>query len=353
MRKCFLNIYSFFGQEHIIVNYNDIAKLAKVSPTTVSHVINETRFVMPETKRRVLEVMKKLKYQPNLLARSLATGKTHTIGLVISDIRNPFYPELVQGVEELAVKNDYNVFLCNTDYDIEKGLKSIGALIKRKIDGIIVASSQVDSSIINQLMDTDVNFVLVDWGKRNVGVDSLYFDYKVGIAEAISHLISLKHRNIYFISGPKTLKTAETRVRNFIDAVKKHKDNNLDYNILEGNHKIEGGYKAAQKILKGKVLPTAIVCSNDLTAIGAMKAFKAGGIKVPDDISIIGLDNIALTEIVSPTLTTIELERYRIGKTSMEMLLNRIKDKKLPKQICIFKTKLIVRESTSKRRQDN
>lgn len=334
-----------------MVNYNDIAKLAKVSPTTVSHVINETRFVMPETKKRVLEVMKKLKYQPNLLARSLATGKTHTIGLVISDIRNPFYPELVQGVEELAVKNDYNVFLCNTDYDIEKGLKSIGALIKRKIDGIIVASSQVNSSIINQLMDTDVNFVLVDWGERKVGVDSLYFDYKVCIAEAIAHLVSLGHRKIYFISGPKMLKTANIRMKNFIDAVEKYRNNNLDYKIFEGDHKMEGGSRVVQKILRGKILPTAIVCSNDLTAIGAMKAFKANGIKVPDDISIIGLDNIALTEIISPALTTIELERYRIGKTAMELLLNRIKDKKLPKQTCIFKTRLIVRESTSQRRK--
>ena len=327
-----------------MANYDDIARLAKVSTTTVSHVINETRFVMPETKRRVLKVMKKLKYQPNLLARSLAIGKTHTIGLVISDIRNPFYPELVQGVEELAVKNDYNVFLCNTDYDIEKGLKSIGALIKRKIDGIIVASSQVDSSILNQLKETGVSFVLVDWGKKNIGVDSLYFDYKVGIAEAISHLVSLKHRNVYFISGPKTLKTTKIRIRNFIDIVEKYSD--INYKILEGDHKMEGGYRTAQKILKEKTLPTAIVCSNDLTALGAMKAFKASDIKVPDDMSIIGLDNIALTEIVSPTLTTIELERYRIGKTSMEMLLNRIKDKKLPKQTRIFKTKLIVREST-------
>jgi len=353
LRKRLINIHSFFVQGYIMVNYNDIAKLAKVSPTTVSHVINETRFVMPETKRRVLEVMKKIKYQPNLLARSLATGRTNTIGLVISDIRNPFYPELVQGVEELAVKSGYNIFLCNTDYDIEKGLKSIGALVKRKIDGIIVASSQIDSFIINHLMDTDVNFVLVDWGKRNVGVDSLYFDYKVGMAEAIAHLVSLGHRKIYFISGPKTLKTARIRMRNFIGAAEKHRDNNLDYKILEGDHKIEGGLKAAQKILKWKVLPTAIVCSNDLTAIGAMKAFKAGGIEVPEDISIIGLDNIALTEIVSPTLTTIELERYRIGKTSMELLLNRIKDKKLPKQTCIFKTKLIVRETTSKRRKND
>jgi LacI family transcriptional regulator len=331
-----------------MVNYNDIAKLAKVSPTTVSHVINETRFVMPETKERVYKAMKKLKYQPNLLARSLATGKTHTVGLVISDIRNPFYPELVQGVEEMAVRNDYNIFLCNTDYDIEKGVRSIGALIKRKIDGIIVASSQVDSSILKQLTDTDVNFVLVDWCKRNIKVDSLYFDYKVGIAEAVSHLVSLGHRNIYFIGGPKNLKTAEIRIRNFIDTIESYKELRLNYKILEGNHKIDGGYRAARKILRNKDLPTAIICSNDLTAIGAMKAFQSGGVKIPDDISIIGLDNIALTEIVSPELTTIELERYKIGKTAMEMLLNRMKDKKLPKQICTFKTKLIVRESTAK-----
>ncbi len=334
-----------------MVNYNDIAKLAKVSPTTVSHVINETRFVMPETKERVYNAMKKLKYQPNLLARSLATGKTHTVGLVISDIRNPFYPELVQGVEELAVENDYNVFLCNTDYDIEKGLRSIGALIKRKIDGIIVASSQVDSSVIDQLIDTDVNFVLVDWCKRNIRADSLYFDYKVGIAEAISHLISLGHKNIYFISGPKKLKTAEIRMRNFIDAIESHKDSGLGYKILEGNHKIDGGYEAARRVLKEKGVPTAILCSNDLTAIGAMRALQNQGIKIPDDISIIGLDNIALTEIVTPELTTIELERYEIGKTAMEMLLKRMKDKDLPKQICIFKTKLIVRQSTAKSKE--
>ena len=217
-----------------MVNYNDIAKIAKVSPTTVSHVINETRFVSDETKKRVLDAMKKLKYQPNLLARGLATGKTHTIGLVISDIKNPFYPELVQGVEELAIKNDYNVFLCNTDYDIEKGLKSTGALIRKKIDGIIVASSQADSFLIRELIESEIPFVLVDWGKRNINTDSLYFDYRVGIAEAISHLVSLGHKRIYFISGPKTLKTAKIRMRNFIDVVEKYKDDNLSYKILEG-----------------------------------------------------------------------------------------------------------------------
>jgi LacI family transcriptional regulator len=330
-----------------MVNYNDIAKLSKVSSTTVSHVINETRFVLPETKKRVKDAMKKLNYQPNLLARGLATGKTHTIGLVISDIRNPFYPELVQGVEELAVKNDYNIFLCNTDYDIEKGLKSIGALIRKKVDGIIITSSQADSLLMGELVNSKVPIVIVNWGRRNVKIDNICIDYKVGMKEAVKHLVSLEHKKIYFVSGPGALKTAKIRIDNFIEAIEKFNRLGLKYKVIEGNHKMDGGLKAVRKILKEKELPTAIICSNDLTAIGVMKGLRLAGIKVPEDVSVIGLDNIALTKIVSPMLTTIELERYKIGKTAMEFLLKRIKEKDLPRQTIILKTKLIVRESTS------
>ncbi len=330
-----------------MVNYNDIAKLAKVSSTTVSHVINKTRVVLPETEKRVVDAMGELNYQPNLLARGLATGKTHTIGLVISDIRNPFYPELVQGVEELAVKNNYTIFLCNTDYDIEKGLKSIGVLIRKKIDGIIVTSSQADDLLIGELINSKIPVVLVNWGKRNINVDSICVDYKVGITEAVEYLVSLNHKKIYFISGSRTLKTAKIRIDNFIEAIGKSGRVDLSHRIIEGNHKIDGGFEAAKGILKEGELPTAVVCSNDLTAIGAMKAFGVAGIKIPEDISVIGLDNIMLTKIVSPALTTIGLERYKIGRTAMEFLLRRIKDKNLPKQTSIFKTKLIVRKSTS------
>lgn len=330
-----------------MVNYNDIARLAKVSATTVSHVINETRYVSPETKKKVLDAMEKLNYRPNLLARSLATGKTHTVGLVISDIKNPFYPELVQGVEELAVRNDYNIFLCNTDYDVEKGLKSTGALIKKKVDGIIVASSQAEDFLIKELLDTKIPFVLVDWNKTEINVDSIYFDFKAGIEEAINHLLSLGHRKIYFISGPKNLNTARIRTSNFLEIIEKNKEYGLTYKVFEGDHRLTGGFECAKKMIEEGDLPTAIICSNDLTAIGAMKVFKASGKKVPEDISIIGLDNISLTEIVSPALSTIELERYEIGKTAMEMLLNRIRNRDVPKQVTIFKTKLILRESTS------
>lgn len=330
-----------------MVNYNDIAKIAQVSSTTVSHVINKTRFVSPETKKKVLEAMQKLNYKPNLLARSLATGVTHTIGLVISDIKNPFYPEIIQGVEELAVKSDYNIFLCNTDYDIEKGLKSIGALIRKKVDGIIIASSQADKFLFKEIVESTIPFVLVDWNENKINVDSIYFNFESGIKEAVEYLISLGHKKIYFISGPKDLKTAKIRKNNFINIIKKYENDNVSYKIIEGNHKIDGGINAAKEIEKENPMPTAVICSNDLTAIGLMKTLQADGIKIPDKVSIIGLDNIMLSEIISPPLTTIELERYLIGKTAIELLLNRINSKDIPKQTRYFHTRLIIRESTS------
>ncbi|MCL4385175.1 MAG: LacI family transcriptional regulator [Actinobacteria bacterium] len=329
-----------------MVNYNDIAKIAQVSSTTVSHVINKTRFVSPETRDKVLKAMKDLNYKPNLLARSLATGVTHTIGLVISDIKNPFYPEIIQGVEELAVKSDYNIFLCNTDYDVEKGLKFIGALIRKKVDGIIIASSQADKFLFEELIESPTPFVLVDWNESNINVDSIYFDFESGIREAVKYLISLGHKKIYFISGPKYLKTASIRKNNFINIIKSFKDERISYKIIEGNHKIDGGINAAKEIEKEKDMPTSIICSNDLTAIGVMKTLQIDGICIPDKISIIGLDNIMLSEIVTPSLTTIALERYLIGKSAVELLINRIKNKKIPKQTKYFDTKLIVREST-------
>ncbi len=333
-----------------MVNFNDIAKLAKVSPTTVSHVINQTRVVSPESKRRVLTAIKKLNYRPNLLARSLATGKTNTVGLIVSDIKNPFFSELFQGAEECALENNYNIFLCNTDYDLKRSLKYLSILIDKKVDGIIVSCSQTNNLLKKELNNSKIPFVIVDSSDINIKEDNIYIDFKTGIEDAISYLISLGHKKIYFVSSPKTLITARTRVRIFSDCINKfNKENNLIYKIIEGDSKISGGFKCVEQVLEEeKKLPSAIIFSNDLMAIGALKFFKIKGIRVPEDLSIIGLDNIILTEILSPSLTTIELERYKIGKTSMDLLLNRIKNNNLPGQKVVFDTKLIIRESTSK-----
>ncbi|MCL6088166.1 MAG: substrate-binding domain-containing protein, partial [Actinobacteria bacterium] len=259
-----------------------------------------------------------------------------------------FYPEIIQGVEELAVKSDYNIFLCNTDYDVEKGLKSIGALIRKKVDGIIIASSQADKFLFEELIESPTPFVLVDWNESKINVDSVYFDFESGIRKAVEYLVSLGHKKIYFISGPKDLKTAIIRKNNFISIIEDYRNRGISYKIIEGNHKIDGGINAAKEIEEGKDIPSSIICSNDLTAIGVMKTLQIDGISVPGKISIIGLDNIMLSEIVTPALTTISLERYLIGKSAAELLLNRIKDKNMPKQIKYFSTRLIIRESTSK-----
>jgi len=330
----------------------DIARLAKVSETTVSHVINKTRFVEADTKNRVQIAIKKLNYQPNLLARSLATGKTNTIGLVISDIKNPFYPEIIQGIEEVAVKNNYNIFLCNTDYDLEKGMNSINALIKRKVDGLIIASSQIDYAFLEEIIKRDVNLVLVDWGNKKAFSDTLHFDYYSGILESIDHLISLGHRKIFFISGPENYETSRVRMKSFIDAINQIKDHDIHYEIIKGNHKIKGGIKAIRKMLKEQ-LPTAIICSNDLTAIGAVLACKEEDIRIPESLSIIGLDNIKLTEIITPQLSTVELDRYKIGKVAMEFMINRIEKKEMDRQFYTFNTRLIIRNSTHKSRESD
>jgi LacI family transcriptional regulator len=230
---------------------------------------------------------------------------------------------------------------------VEKGLKSIGALIRKKVDGIIIASSQADKFLFKELAESTIPFVLVDWNESKINVDSIYFDFESGIREAVEYLISLGHKKIYFISGPKDLKTASIRKNNFISIIKGYESEGISYKIIEGNHKIDGGINAAKEIEKEKDMPTSIICSNDLTAIGAMKTLQADGVKIPDQISIIGLDNIMLSEIVSPALTTIELERYLIGKSAVELLLNRIKNKDISKQTRYFNTQLIVRESTS------
>jgi LacI family transcriptional regulator len=337
-----------------MTNYNDVSKLAKVSSSTVSHVINKTRFVDPETRKRVLSAIRKLNYHPNLLARSLATGRTYTIGLIISDLRNPFFIEIVHGVEELSIKIKYNIFLCTTDYNIDKGKETIKALINKKVDGIIIASCLSDNIFfIEDLIRTNIPVVIVDWNKTDLKTDSIIFDFKPGIKEGLDYLISLGHKKIYFISGPKSLNTSVIRSAIFESCIKKHYDLKINYKILEGDFKINGGRKAVSNLIEKEDFPTAIMCANDLTAIGVIDILKSHNIVVPEDISVIGLDNIELTELVTPKLTTLEYKMYTIGKAAMKLLMNRIKFKSIPIQREKFKTKLIIRESVAEAKKSH
>jgi len=331
-----------------MVGYKEIARNAKVSPSTVSHVINKTRFVEPETEERVLKAMKMLNYtQPNLLAKSLLTGKSNTIGLVISDIGNPFYHDVIQGIEEIIKSNGYNLFLINTNFGKDTGLNSIKALVGRRVDGIIISASQIDNKLIKEIIEIGIKIVIIDGGERDLDIDNLYFDYKSGINETVDYLISLGHKNFVFVSGPLGINTSNIRLSYFKESIEKHKDRNISYSVIEGTLQADSGKKVGKKLLEMEEMPTAIVCSNDISAIAIMNELISNGIKIPEDISITGLGNTKLSELVNPLLTTIGLDLYEIGKTAIQFLLNRIEKEDIDVQSKVFDTMLIKRKSTA------
>ena len=335
-----------------MTSYKEIAEIAKVSPTTVSHVINKTRFVAPETQERVHEAMEKLNYtQPNLLARSLLTGKSNTLGLVISDIRNPFYPELIQGVEEVCQKEGYNLFLCNTNYNSEAAINSIKTLIGHRVAGIIIAASQMDDLMVDKVLSLSSNMVFIGDSISNdktIKRDIIRFNFSTGFEDLVAHLVELGHREYIFVKGPKGIHTFDVRFRCFVNALEKYRKKDIHYIIKEGAWKIGGGQKVGKELLKEGKAGTAIICSNDITAISIMNVLSTNGVKIPDEISITGLDNIRLSEISNPPLTTIDLKRHKTGRMAAEIMLKRVKDKDLPAISKIIKTKFIARSSTGK-----
>jgi len=216
------------------------------------------------------------------------------------------------------------------------------------VDGIIMDSTLADDSfLVERLMEMDMPIVIIDWNESNIDTDRLVFNFRPGMKEALDYLVSLGHKKIYYVTGPKNLSTAGIRKNYFLEYVNNCKLL-IEHEIFYGNFKYDGGVKVAREMIKNKTIPTAVMCANDLTALGIMKTFESENINIPDDVSIVGLDNIKMSELVKPALTTLEYKKYMIGKIAMKMLINRIKNKDIPAQRECFTAMLINRESTSK-----
>jgi len=330
-----------------VITIKDVASKAGVSASTVSHVINNTRYVSEETSAKVLETIKKLNYYQNSQAKGLVTGKSHIIGLVVSDITNPFFPELVRGVEKNAIQHGYEVFLFNTDYDSRRAAIITRKLIEQKVDGIIIMTTEIEIGLVNNLTSVAIPLVLLDWGITGNLVSNIKENFMVGIDEAINHLVELGHKEIAFISGPLNLKTAITRKEAFLTSLNKYQGILTDPVIIEGDFKIEGGELAVTQILSSRKLPTAIFAANDLMAIGAINRIKNRGLRVPHDISVIGLDDIFIASKIDPPLTTINLPRYEIGKMAWRLLHRLIQNKMGGGREEVVDTRLVVRGSTT------
>lgn len=325
----------------------DVAHEAGVSTATVSHVINETKFVSEETRHKVLQAIEKLNFYPNAHARTLASGRSNIIGLLVSDISNPFFPELVKSIEAAAFERGYNVILFNTNYDAKRTTDYVRRLIELKVAGVALMTAELDAGLIDELQKKEVRVVFNDLGVVSEHMSNIVLDYKSGIDEAVRHLVSLGHEKIAHIAGSSRIRSGSIRRDAFIEAMQKYLPDADDSLIFEGDFRFESGRLAASELLESDALPTAIVVANDMMALGAMAELKAAGFDIPKDISIVGFDDIAFASLSDPPLTTVCSPRIEIGRRAVEALMTTIERPDQQGVEIKIPTYLITRKSTA------
>jgi len=299
----------------------DIAREAGVSTATVSHVINKTKYVSDPTREKVQKAIQKFNYHPNAHAQMLALGRSKIIGLLVSDISNPFFPEIIKSIEAAVFEIGYNLILLNTNYESGRAVEYVQRLIQMKVAGIILMIAEFDDALIVEAKRKKTSIVFHDLGIVGERMSNIILDYAVGIDEAVRHLVSLGHTKIVHIAGSHEIHSARVRRQAFIDSMKRYLPKESRPKIFEGDFRFEGGRRAASDVLAEKVRPTAIIVANDLMALGAMQAFKAAGLRIPQDMSIIGFDDISFASLSEPALTTVCSPRVEIGRRAFEALM--------------------------------
>jgi LacI family transcriptional regulator len=325
----------------------DVARLVGVSTATVSHVINNTRYVSEGLKKKILEAIDELHYHPNAVARSLVQKKTRTIGIIISDILNPFYTAIVRGIEDVTYQSGYNVMLCNSDEDPEKEVLYIQILLERRIDGLVISSAFKDR--VHPLLSKleSVPLVTIVRKVRGLVCDSVFGDNVEGVYQAVRHLIQLGHQGIAIISGPKGLSSGEERLLGYQKALGDHGITVNSNFIKFGDFKRESGYTLTKEVFEQKEVPTALFVANNQMTIGALTAINALRLRVPQGLSLVSFDDMEWYSFLNPPLTTVEQSPYLMGKTAGEMLLQRINQKRKGIKKIIIPSRLIVRGSTA------
>ena len=321
----------------------DVAKISGVSVATVSHVVNNTKYVSPELKEKVLEAINKLNYKPNIVARSLVTKSTKHVGILVNDITNPYYGEIARGMEEIAQQNGYMVSLCLASGDADHYFSSI---MQRQMDGLFIATTRnkFTREQMQQLKDMNVKIVNDQY---SIG-SKVMFDYSDAVDNLIKYFADMGHKRVGFLSGLDSKTHGDDRYENYKKAIKKYgldSDENL---VIEGmypyNTDFSSGYEAMKKLLASVTRVTAVMTTNDYMAFGAMKAIKEAGLRIPEDISIAGCDDIFLSECFDPQLTTIRVPKTEMGRQAMYLILNEIYGKTTADIMLV--ADLVIRNST-------
>lgn len=336
-----------------MVTIREVARRAKVSVGTVSNVLAGLGTVRPDLRRRVDEAMRELDYHPNQIARSLKTRSTKTLGMVIGDITNPFFPLMVRGAEDAALAKGYLLFTLNTDDRPDRERSALGLLRARKVDGILLTlSNGEDMSHIQALVDADIHVVALDRYPEGVEVDSVCVDSYRGAKMCMHHLLSRGHQRIGLITGGERVQTSRERVRGYAEVLTET-GLPLDQTLIKhGDNRLESGYRMTKDILLNANPPTALFAANAMMGFGALKAMQELGLRCPEDVALAVFDDIPFGDVIHPRLTVVAQPAYDMGRFGAEMLIARIENRgeQKPPAHLQLAPELIVRESTAVRR---
>ncbi len=314
-----------------------------MSIATVSHVLNGTRSTRPQTRERVLDAIRQLGYSQNLAARNLARGRSSLLGLIISDIRNPFFPEITSSFQDHALEHEMDAVVLNTNYDAERALNSVRRLIGLQVPGVAILTSQFDPAAVDMLTRANVASVFLDLGKVDRSISNISIDYEQGILSALRHLSALGHRCVGYVGGPVHLPSVARRKEAFAQSARQL--GLEDCPMVDGDLTVIGGYAACSALLAHQP-PTAIMAGNDLTAIGVMHRLWDAGLQIPRDVSVVGFDDILFAEYTQPALTTVALPRKEIGILAFQALWAMIHDPEQRGREYHVGTHLVERRST-------
>jgi LacI family transcriptional regulator len=323
---------------------SDIARRARVSITTVSHAINNTRPVAQETRDRILRVAREMNYYRNASARLLVRGRGDSFGLIISDIENPFYPELIKAFQTAAHDSGFDILLCTTNYDPDDARKAVQRMMENRVLGVALMTSQFESALADELVSHETPAVQLDAGQVRRAVSDIHIDYSHGAVQAIAHLRQLGHRRLALLTGPQGRVSAITYTNALLEAITAA--GLPEPVVVEGNARVDGGIEGTRKLLASANRPTAILCGNDLAAIGALQAIQEAGLRAPEDVSVIGSDDISFARYTNPPLTTVRIPRGQLGTQAFRTLLKMHNSKSRRGIRLTVETELIIRRST-------
>jgi LacI family transcriptional regulator len=327
-----------------IMNLDAVAKRAGVSTATVSRVLNDLKVVKNSTRARVLKAVEELNYHPNLHARSLARGKSRTLGILVSNMENPFFFDIFRALESAAHSRGYEAVVANTNYSPEQLVSSVRLMIGWRVAGLAAIVSEMDADLMQVLEDSNIPIVFYDVGIPKKNITKVRVDYQKGMRKIVEYLHALDHTRMAFVGHHSTLGPLSERRKTFLETVARW--SRAEAHTVAGADGLEGGRQAARELLSSGFHPTAIICVNDFMAVGVLRELRDQGIHVPEEVSVTGFDNIKLAEFCFPALTTVHIPREQIGLTIFENLITDSKKEPITGREILIDPELVVREST-------